>query len=140
MCGWVCVYGRGERAHVRAYPSTGWLRLVGALKSYVSFAKIHSKRDQILQKRYIILRSLLIVATPLVDDCAHTLVYRGQDGVHTGSLCTTINHYPARKRLLSPPPPGPPLITSYLCTCMQLCERLSVVTFIFTHRCHYASV
>ena len=42
----------------------GWLRLVGSLKLYVSFAKEPLKRDDILQKRLIILRSLLIVATP----------------------------------------------------------------------------
>ena len=49
--------GRGERA-------MGWLRLVGSLKWQVSFAKEPYKRDYILQKRPIILRSLLVVATP----------------------------------------------------------------------------
>ena len=42
----------------------GWLRLVESIKSYVSFAKATYKRDYILQKRPIILRSLLTVATP----------------------------------------------------------------------------
>jgi len=42
----------------------GWLRLVGSLKLQVSFAKEAYKRDDILQKRPIILRRLLIVATP----------------------------------------------------------------------------
>ena len=42
----------------------GWLRLVGSIKLYVSFAKKTCRRDNILQKRPIILRSLLIVATP----------------------------------------------------------------------------
>jgi len=42
----------------------GWLRLVGSLKLYVSFAIEPYKRDYILQKRPMILRSLLIVATP----------------------------------------------------------------------------
>ena len=44
--------------------SMGWLRLVGSLKLQVSFAKETYTRDDILQKRPIILRSLLIVATP----------------------------------------------------------------------------
>jgi len=44
----------------------GWLRLVGSLKLQVSFAKDPYKRDDILQKRSIILRSLLIEATPYV--------------------------------------------------------------------------
>jgi len=42
----------------------GWLRLVGFLKLQVSFAKEPYKRDDILQKRPLILRSLLIVAIP----------------------------------------------------------------------------
>ena len=44
----------------------GWLRLVGSLKLLVFFAKEPYKRDNILQKRPIILRSLLIVATPYI--------------------------------------------------------------------------
>jgi len=44
--------------------SMGWLRLEGSLKLYVSFAKEPYKRYYVLQKRPIILRSLLIVATP----------------------------------------------------------------------------
>jgi len=50
----------------------GWLRLVGSLKKQVSFAKEPYQRNDILQKRPIILRSLLIVATP-----------------YQGSACTT---------------------------------------------------
>jgi len=42
----------------------GWLRLVGSLKLCVSFAKEPYKRDYILQKRHLILRNLLIAATP----------------------------------------------------------------------------
>jgi len=42
----------------------GWLRLIGSLKLQVSFEKEPYKRDDILQKRPIILRSLLMVATP----------------------------------------------------------------------------
>jgi len=44
--------------------STGWLPLVGSLKLQVSCAKEPYKRDDILKKRPVILRSLLIVATP----------------------------------------------------------------------------
>jgi len=42
----------------------GWLRLVGSLKWQVSFAKEPYKGDYIVQKRPVISRSLLIVATP----------------------------------------------------------------------------
>jgi len=50
--------------YVLRHVDMGWLRLVGSLKAQVSFAKESHKRDDILQKRPIILRSLLIVATP----------------------------------------------------------------------------
>jgi len=42
----------------------GWLCLVGSLKLYVSFAKEPYKRDDILPKRPVILRNLLIEVTP----------------------------------------------------------------------------
>jgi len=42
----------------------GWLRLVGSLKLQVSFAEYRLIYRSLLQKRPIILRSLLIVATP----------------------------------------------------------------------------
>ena len=45
------------------YVHMGWLRLVGSLKSQVSFEKETYKRDNTLQKRPIISRSLLIVGT-----------------------------------------------------------------------------
>jgi len=45
----------------------GWLRLVGSLRLLVSFAKEPYKIDDILQKKPIILRSLLFVATPYLD-------------------------------------------------------------------------
>jgi len=44
-------------------PTMGWLRLVGSLKQQVSFAKEPYKRDYILQKKPIIWRNLLMVAT-----------------------------------------------------------------------------
>ena len=42
----------------------GWLRLVDTLNLQVSFAKEPYKRDDILQKRTIISRNLLIIAIP----------------------------------------------------------------------------
>ena len=42
----------------------GWLRLVGSFKLQVSFAEYSLFYRALLQKRHIILRSLLIVATP----------------------------------------------------------------------------
>jgi len=42
----------------------GWLRFVGSLKSYVSFTEYRFFYRALLQKRPMILRSLLIVATP----------------------------------------------------------------------------
>jgi len=53
----------------------GWLRLVGSLKLQVSFAKEPYKRDYILQEILIILRSLLIVATPYAECRIHDSFY-----------------------------------------------------------------
>jgi len=55
----ICMYILVER-----YIYTRWLRSIGSLKLQVSFAKEPYKRDDFLQKRPIILRSLLLVATP----------------------------------------------------------------------------
>jgi len=52
----------------------GWLRLVGSSKLWVSLAEYSLFCRALLQKRHIILRSLLIVATPymaLEILCAH---------------------------------------------------------------------
>jgi len=52
-----------SRIHMSHSTDMGWLRLVGSFKLQFSFAKEPYKRDYLLQKRPIILRSLLIVAT-----------------------------------------------------------------------------
>ena len=44
----------------------GWLGLVGSIKLQVSFAKEPHKTDCILQKRPVVLKSLLIAATPYI--------------------------------------------------------------------------
>jgi len=52
----------------------GWLPFVGSLKLEGSFAKETYKRDDILQKRPIILRSLLIIATPYLPKLRSTVI------------------------------------------------------------------
>jgi len=51
---------------VDIYPSSamGWLRVVASLKLYVCFAEYHLFCRSLLPKRPIILKRLLIVATP----------------------------------------------------------------------------
>ena len=44
----------------------GWLRLVGSLRLYVSFAEYRLFYGALLQMRSIIVRSLLIVAIPYI--------------------------------------------------------------------------
>ena len=63
----------------------GWLRLVGSLKLQVSFANEPYKRDYILQKRPIFLRSLLSVATPYLFEDLYQL--------HDYISCVTILHH-----------------------------------------------
>jgi len=71
-------------------PSMGWLRLVGSLKLQVSFAKEPYKRDYVLQKRPIILRRLLIVATPYLQVHFNT---RQHTATHyTATHCNTLQH------------------------------------------------
>ena len=69
MCDMTHVYVRNDV--MSSFPSSTCyrdsLRLVGSLKLQVSFAKEPYKTDDILQKRPIVLRSLLIVATPYRD-------------------------------------------------------------------------
>jgi len=60
---YICVHIRKDLERLQwkqRGPSMGWLRWVGSLKIYASFAKEPYKRDYIWQKRPIILRSLLI--------------------------------------------------------------------------------
>jgi len=61
----------------------GWLRLVGSLKVQVSFAKEPYKSDGILQKRHLISRSLLIVATPYQQQRPHTYTHIHRHDTHT---------------------------------------------------------
>jgi len=48
-----------------------WLRLIGSFELWVSFAKEPYKTDYLLQKRPMILKSLLIVSSPLLLDVLH---------------------------------------------------------------------
>jgi len=61
---YVCMYACMCVHSIMSNTSMGWLWLVGSIKLYVSFAKEAYKRDNILQKRRIILSILLTVATP----------------------------------------------------------------------------
>jgi len=58
----MCTPCRKQTRH--AYWPMGWLQLVGSLKLQVSFAEYSLVYRALLQERPIILRSLLIVATP----------------------------------------------------------------------------
>jgi len=64
MCEWLIFHDQ-----VDTHLCMQWLRLVGFSKLQVSFAKEPYKKDNILQKRRIILRSLLTVATPYIESC-----------------------------------------------------------------------
>jgi len=59
----ISVINRGVR-EIRRDFAMGWLWLVGSLKLYVSFAEYRLFYRALLQKRPIILRSILIVITP----------------------------------------------------------------------------
>ena len=56
------------RIHSIHDSSIGWVRLVGSLKLYVSFAEYSLFNRALLQERPIILRSLLSVTIHSIDD------------------------------------------------------------------------
>ena len=62
----------------RTHTHMGWLRFVGSLKSQVSFAEYRLFYRALLQKRPIILRSLLIVATPYISHDFGCQAFRGE--------------------------------------------------------------
>jgi len=72
----------------------GWLWLVGSIKLQVSFAKEPCKRDYIPQKRLIILRSLLIIATPYpyTLSLTHTYMHRETNVTHTYTNTLSLTH------------------------------------------------
>ena len=71
----------------------GWLRLVSSLKSYVSFAEYRLFSRALLQKRLIILRSLLIVATPFdASVCKHIKCIHCSTLQHTATHCNILQH------------------------------------------------
>ena len=77
MCVFIHTYVHSMYTHthvgcIHSGGMMGWLKIVGSLQLYVSFAKEPYKRDDILQKRPIILRSLLIIATPYA--CVYTRI------------------------------------------------------------------
>jgi len=72
---WRLPVSKGQRVLRRAWLGIGWLWLVGSLQLYVSFAEEPYKRDDILQKKPIILRSLLIVAILYIHTQTHMHVY-----------------------------------------------------------------
>ena len=66
----------------------GWLRLAGSLKSQVSFAEYSLFYRALLQKRHIILRSLLIVASPAHKQYLHHRL--GLVHFHRVSVCVSV--------------------------------------------------
>ena len=67
------IHARRREAQQGHALGMGWLQLAGSLKLWVSFAKEPYKRDYILQKRPLILRSLLIVAFEKPTNRSHPI-------------------------------------------------------------------
>ena len=89
LCTYTCAI---TQAHTHKQAHMGWLRLVGSLKVYVSVAEYRLFYRALSQKRPIILRSLLIVATPYTD--IEGVETRAHEHVHkrTHSLAHTHTH------------------------------------------------
>jgi len=68
----------------------GWLRLVGSLKFQVSSAKYSLFYRALLKKRPVILRSLLIVATPYLYLCVSSDLLKPMCRVTHSCACVCV--------------------------------------------------
>ena len=95
---WVWVYMYEESECGRT--CMGWLRLVGSFKLQVSFAEYSLFYRDLLQKRPIILRNLLVEATPYEDShsendaytLTHTHPHHSHHNPHTYTHTLTRSH------------------------------------------------
>ena len=86
--------GPKETQLVTEKPGMGWLRLVGSLELQVSFAEYGLFKRALLQKRHIILRSLLVIATPYEKGLQGLLANHGRTSrmyVEKTSLTAHVN-------------------------------------------------
>jgi len=90
----------------------GRLRLVGTLQLFVSFAKEPYKRDDILQKRTMVLRSLLIVATPYPSKRAYANVI---SALTRTSPCLSLLRYKTKKNTKNTLRPSTARMTQLSC-------------------------
>jgi len=99
----------------------GWLCLVGSIKWWVSFAKEPYRRDDILQKRPIILSILLTVATPYqISYIQYCLLWFGTP--HT--LHPTLNPEPSCMSHIHRVWECPTCVC--MCVCVCVCVRVFV--------------
>ena len=91
----------------------GWLWLVGSIKLQVSFAKEPYKRDNILQKRPVILSILLTVATPYPHTHKHIRTHT-RAHIHTQKHICTHKHTAQQNPLLC-------ALSTCVCVCVCLC-------------------
>ena len=85
-------YSNNNRLCIHNKLNMRWLRLVGSLQTYVSFAKEPYKRDHILQKRPVFLRSLLIIATPYHNNMRYKPIWMNMNKWYTILHCNTLQH------------------------------------------------
>ena len=96
-----------------------WLRSVGSLKLYVSFAKAPYKRDDILQKRPVILSIVLTIATPYLLSFPHKRKYQNVY-IHT---CMYVHIYMC--------------VYIYICIYMCVCIEVNIKMYRYMHECMY---
>ena len=87
-------YKSFTRTHLRHKTHMGWLWLVGSWNQQVSFAKEPYKRDYVLQKRPVISRSLLIVATQHTHTHTRTQTHAHKHAEKSHSVLWTVEPVP----------------------------------------------
>ena len=114
------------------YLSMGWLHGVGSVKLYVSFAKEPYERDDILQKRPIILRSLLIVASPYQTVCVWTHTYtHTHTHTYTHQIACSLWTRPCRPAATPTPQQSPAnrvcRFLLYTCIYIYMCVYMYII-------------
>jgi len=111
LCMCACILMESRCVRYLCLAVWGGFWWVGSLKLQVSFAKEPYKRDDIMQNRPVILRSLLIVATPYVSLCVCVCCSIGL------CLCVSVLHMYQKKMKTSVVHNSSPCTLVHSCRC-----------------------
>ena len=118
------------------YAAMGWLPLVGSLKLQVSFAEYRLFYRALLQKRPIILRRLLLVATPYLSEMlvgCHIIHYILHIGVYIGYSNVDTPRVHLYNTIIIHDTPYIPLYPTYRVSIIDYTLHILLYTIILPH-------